>query len=82
MLVSLSNFIDIYKKEKKPEILYYIRLFISKFYHKLCKANLNLSSLFINQSKIFKQIHDMKKYNLNEKSILNNIEDLLKNETK
>ena len=46
------------------------------------KANLNLSSLFINQSKIFKQIHDMKKYNLNEKSILNNIEDLLKNETK
>ena len=82
LLVSLSNFIDIYKKEKKPEILYYIRLFISKFYHKLCKANLNLSSLFINQSKIFKQIHDMKKYNLNEKSVLNNIEDLLKNETK
>ena len=82
LLKSLSTFIDIYKKEKKPEILYYIRLFISKFYHKLCKANLNLSSLFINQSKIFKQIHDMKKYNLNEKSILNNIKDLLKNETK
>lgn len=82
LLKSLSTFIDIYKKEKKPEILYYIRLFISKFYHKLCKANLNLSSLFINQSKIFKQIHDMKKYNLNEKSVLNNIEDLLKNETK
>ena len=27
-------------------------------------------------------LHDKEKYNLNEKSILNNIEDLLKNETK
>ena len=36
----------------------------------------------VRKQKIFKQIHDMKKYNLNEKSVLNNIEDLLKNETK
>ena len=82
LLKSLSNFIDIYRKEKRPEILYYIKLFITKFYYKLCKANFNMNTLFMNQSKIFKQINDLKKYNLNEKSVFISIEDILKNETR
>jgi len=82
LLKSLSNFIDIYRKEKRPEILYYIKLFITKFYYKLCKTNFNMNTLFMNHSKIFKQINDLKKYNLNEKSVFISIEDILKNETR
>jgi len=44
--------------------------------------NKNLSSYLINQSKILKQIDEMKKFNLDEKNIFIWIKDILQNEAK
>ena len=63
--------------------LSFILLFIEKFYKELCsKNNKNLNTYFFNQSKILKQIDDMKKFNLNEKNIFIWIKDILQNEAK
>jgi hypothetical protein len=44
--------------------------------------NKNLNSYFFNQSKILKQIDEMRRFNLNEKNIFIWIKDVLQNETK
>ena len=83
-LSCIHFFIEKYVKEKNPEILSFLSLFIEKFYNELClnNHNKNLNNYFVNQSKILKQIDDMRKFNLNEKNILIWLKDILKNETK
>ena len=83
-LSCIHFFIEKYVKEKNPEILSFLSLFVEKFYNELCLSNLNknLNNYFINQSKILKQIDDMRKFNLNEKNILIWLKDILKNEAK
>jgi hypothetical protein len=44
--------------------------------------NKNLNSYFFNQSKILKQIDEMKRFNLDEKNIFIWIKDILQNEAK
>ena len=82
-LKCIFHFIEEYKNEKNPEILSFLSLFIEKFYQELClNNNKNLNSYFLNQSRILKQIHEMKKFNLNEKNIFILIKSILQNETK
>jgi len=82
-LKCIFYFIEKYKNEKNPETLSFLSLFIEKFYNELCmNDNKNLNSLFFNQSKILKQIDNMKKFNLYEKNIFIWIKDILQNETK
>ena len=82
-LKCIYHFIEKYKNKKDPETLTFLTLFIEKFYNELCLNNdKNLNSYFFNQSKILKQIDEMKKFNLDEKNIFIWIKDILLNETK
>ena len=82
-LKCIYHFIEKYKNEKNPETLSFLSLFIEKFYNELClNNNKNLNSYFFNQSKILKQIDEMRRFNLNEKNIFIWIKDVLQNETK
>ena len=82
-LKCIFYFIEKYKNEKNPEDLSFISLFIEKFYNELClNNNKNLNSYFFNQSKILKQIDEMKRFNLDEKNIFIWIKDILQNEAK
>ena len=76
-------FIDKYNREKNPENLSFLSLFIEKFYNELClNDHLNLNTYFFNQSKILSTIDEMKKFNLDEKNISIWIKDILQNEAK
>ena len=75
-------FIDKYKKDNNPETLSFITFFINKYYNNLCLKGNGSTSYFTNHSKIFKHIEDMKKYNLNVKSVFIQVNDILINETK
>jgi len=82
-LKCIYHFIEMYKNEKNPETLSFISLFIEKFYNELClNRNKNLNTYFFNQSKILKQIDEMRRFNLNEKNIFIWIKDILQNEAK
>ena len=82
-LKCIYHFIDEYKNEKNPETLSFLCLFIEKFYNELCSNSYkNLNSRFFNQSKILKQIDDMKRFNLDEKNIFIWVKDILQNETR
>ena len=82
-LKCIFHFIEKYKKEKNSDTLSFLSIFVEKFYNELCSNNnKNLNSYFFNQSKILKQIDEMKKFNLDEKNILIWIKDILQNEAK
>ena len=82
-LKCIFHFIEKYKNEKNPETLSFLTLFIEKFYNELClNNNKNLNSYFFNQSKILKQIDEMRNFNLDEKNIFIWIKDILQNEEK
>ena len=79
----IFHFIEKYKNEKNPEILTFISLFVEKFYQELClNNNKDLNRYFLNQSRILKQIDEMKKFNLNEKNTFILIKGILQNEAK
>ena len=83
-LKCIFHFIERYKNEKNPEILSFLSLFIEKFYNELYlnNNNKNLNNYFLNQSRILRQIDEMKKFNLDEKNIFISIKDILQNEAK
>ena len=82
-LKCIYHFIDEYKNEKNPETLSFLCLFIEKFYNELCSNSYkNLNNRFFNQSKILKQIDEMKRFNLDEKNIFIWVKDILQNETR
>ena len=76
-------FIDKYLNEKNPDALSFICLFIEKFYNDLYINNRNLITRYSNnKQKIFTQIINMKKFNLNEKNTYTWMKDVLLNETR
>tara|TARA_B100001123_G_C15266657_1_gene1008691 strand:+ start:60 stop:1031 length:972 start_codon:yes stop_codon:yes gene_type:complete len=81
-LSCISFFIEKYLNDKNLETLSYICLLIQKFYTKLCLDKDNSNNFFYNQSKILKQIDNMKKFNLSEKNVLFWMKDILINDAK
>ena len=80
-LKCIFYFFEKYKNEKNPEFLTFLSLFVEKFYNELClNNNNNLNRYIFNQSRILRQIDDMRKFNLNEKNIFIWIKDVLLNE--
>tara|TARA_Y100000590_G_C15559260_1_gene954072 strand:+ start:177 stop:1148 length:972 start_codon:yes stop_codon:yes gene_type:complete len=79
---SILFFMDKYKNEKNPETLSFLSFFICKFYNELCLNSNDISLYLFNQSKILKEIDNMKKFNLNEKNTLVWIKEVLLNEKK
>jgi len=76
-------FIEKYQKEKNPEILLFLSTFVEKFYKDLSETSgENAHFLFLNQSKVIKQIADLKKFNLSEKNLFLYIKDVISNDTK
>jgi len=81
--INYVKLIDIFKKNKNPEILLYISLSIEIFYNEIVKyKNNNINLSFHNYNKILNQLNDMKKFYLDDKAILFWIKDILKSETK
>ena len=64
-------------------MLNFISLLIENFYNKLTLKNVNnINIYFKNKNKISNLINDMKKFNLDKKNFLINIDNILKNEAK
>ncbi len=81
IFINISNLIIKYKKDKDLEVLYFISLFIEKFYHNLTFKNpKKVYSILSNFSLILKQISNLKKFNLDDKATFIWIENILKNE--
>ena len=77
------HLVDIFKKNKSPELLLYISLSIQIFYSELIKSNKNnINTIYYNYVKILKQLNNMKKFNLDDKAVLLWIKDILVSETK
>jgi len=76
-------FINKFYHDKNSDLLNYISSFIQKYYNDLfLQNNKNLNSLIFNNNKILLQIYNIKKFNLNEKNMFLNIEEMLLNEKK
>ena len=70
-----------YKSENSSELLFFISLYIERFYNQLCiNSNKYISRYFVNKSKILNQIKNMKKFNLDKKNFIVSIQDILSNE--
>ena len=77
----INYFMEIYKSNKDFELLSFISTFIDKFYYDICISNKSMQSYcFLNHRKILNHLHDIKKYNLNEKNVFITIKNLLNNE--
>lgn len=83
ILYYINFFLDNYKIKNDPIFLDYASALIEKYYYQLSLNNQNNLSLYaFNQTKVLRQIHDMKKYNLNEKNTFFWIKNILENEKK
>ena len=73
--------IEKYENEKDTNLFNTILFLIQNFYYRICLNNINnLSNYLNNYKKIIDQIHYLKKFNLNEKSILKSISNDIYNE--
>ncbi len=73
--------IEKYKSENSSELLFFISLYIERFYNQLClNSNKYISRYFVNKSKILNQIKNMKKFKLDKKNFIVSIQDILSNE--
>ena len=80
-LLSIIYLTDKYKKDKNKNTFSSLLLLIELFYNDLCKKNVSrINFYYFNYIKILKKLNDMKKYNLDEKSILFQVTDIMKNE--
>ena len=76
-------FLDELRKNKTKENLTNLIFFIQIFYNNLLLSkNNNINSFFYNYSKILILLNNMFKYNLDEKSVLISVENVLKNDAK
>ena len=74
-------FMELYRSEKKPELLNFITLFIENFYNELSLNNsTNINHYYNNRNKILYLISDMNKFHLNKKDLLFTIDNILKDE--
>ena len=82
-LLSILYLIEKYGKDKDPQTLSSLILFIEIYYSELAKNNKSrVIFYYCNYLKILRKIHDMKNFNLDEKNILVYITDILQNEKK
>ena len=82
-LSCIDCLMELYKKNKSPEVLNFISIFITKYYNDLCYNHSIMKNLYLfNNDKISKQLYQIKHYNLNEKSTFFSIKNLLANEHK
>ena len=77
----ILSLLDKYRNKNDVNMLNFISLLIENFYNKLTLKNVNNINLYFkNKNKISNLINDMKKFNLDKKSLLFSIDDILKNE--
>ena len=80
-LLSIIYLTDKYKKDKSKNTFSSLLFLIELFYNDLCKKNVTrINFYYFNYLKILKKLNDMKKYNLDERSILFQVTDIMKNE--
>ena len=80
ILLKLSKLLNSYKKDKDDDIINMTIFFVEHFFLQQAKKNTNKINFLLNlKSSIVKRINDFAIYNLNIKSVLNNIEVKLKN---
>jgi DNA polymerase III subunit delta' len=83
LLNIILNRINNFKTDKKSNELDFLLNLIEQYYNQLVTQNNGILNLyFYNYRKILKTFNDIKKYNLNEKSNLINIKEILINEKK
>lgn len=81
-LSCISYLIEKFKNSKDSDLLILISLFVERFYNQQCLSNIkNLNNYLVNLSKILKYIDEMKKFNLDKKSSLILIQEILAHET-
>ena len=82
-LLSILYLIEKYRKDKDPQTLSSLILFIEIYYNELAKNNKSrVTFYYCNYLKVLRKIYDMKNFNLDEKNILVYITDILQNEKK
>ena len=80
-LKCIFYFIDKFNTDKDPDTLFFIILFIEKFYNELCLLNKdNQLNYFNNLSKILIQLNHLKRFNLDKKNVLLWVKNILQNE--
>ena len=80
-LKCIYYFIDKFSTDKDPDTLFFIILFIEKFYNELCLINKNNQLIYFNNlSKILNLLNDLKKFNLDKKNVLVWVKNILQNE--
>ena len=73
--------IEAYKKDKNKNTLSTLLYLIEIFYNELCIINSkNINIYFFNYMSILNKLNDMKKYNLDEKNVLFQVSDIIKDE--
>ncbi len=77
----IEYLLNLYKLNKKSELLKFISILIENFYNELSiKNGSNISKYYKNKNKILYLINDMTRFNLDKKNLLFHVEDILKNE--
>jgi len=80
---AISFLIDMYIKEEKSETLYFLLIFIEKFYKDLFLSNSNKINIFYhNKFKILRLINDMKIYNLDKKNTFLGVKDIIQSDAR
>jgi len=80
-LQSIFYLIDLYKKDKNKNVYSTLLFLIEIFYNKLFRLNISRTNIYyFNFMKILKLMNDLKRYHLDEKSILFQVTDIIKNE--
>ena len=80
-LQSIFYLIDLYKKDKNKNVYSTLLFLIEIFYNKLFRLNISKTNIYyFNFMKILKLMNDLTRYHLDEKSILFQVRDIIKNE--
>ena len=79
----ISGLIDKYIKEENSETLYFLLIYIEKFYKDLFLSNSNKINIFYhNKFRILKLINDMKVYNLDKKNTFLGVKDIIQSDAR
>jgi len=82
-LKNILYLLNEYKKNLDPSMLEIISVSIENFYNLLSiKDSKNINNYYSNKNKIIYLIYNMKKFNLDKKSLIISIEEILTNETR
>ena len=80
---AISFLIDMYIKEEKSETLYFLLIYIEKFYKDLFLSNSNKINIFYhNKFKIIRLINEMKVYNLDKKNTFLGVKNIIQSDAR